>query len=144
MIGKIDRIDFLIQRAVDAVLDLDFRVASFNVNVRGARFHRIVDDRVDQFDDRRHLAVGRQTIQIENFFARFRFPHQRNAKARSGFLQDALGGVAFAQHDIDRAGGGHVRHQPHAQRSGKIVQQIQVSWVRHSDVQFSVFAPEAR
>ncbi len=118
MISQIDGIDFLIQRAVDAILDLHLCVASLDVNVRGARLHRVVNDRVDQFDDRRHLAVGRQAIEIQDFFARFGFAHQRNTKTGCCFLQNSLRGVAFTQHDVDRAGGRHVGHQAQAQRPG--------------------------
>ena len=80
VVGEIDGIDFLIQRAVDAVLDLHFGVARFDVNVGGARLHRVVNDRVDQLDDWRHLAVGRQAIEVKHFLALFRFAHQRDTK----------------------------------------------------------------
>src|SRR4029078_3566881 len=69
VIGEIDRIDFRVERAVDSILDLHFSVASFDVNIGRARLHRVVDDRVDQLDDGRHLGVGRESIEIEHFFA---------------------------------------------------------------------------
>ena len=69
VISEIDRIDFRVERAVDSILDLHFRVASLDVNIGSARLHRVVDDRVDELDDRRHLGVGRQTIEIEHFLA---------------------------------------------------------------------------
>ena len=78
---EIDRINFLIQRAVDAVLHLNFSVACFDVNVGGTRLHRVVDNRVDQLDDRRHVAVSSEPIKIEDFLALLGFTHQRNAKS---------------------------------------------------------------
>ena len=36
MIGQIDWIDFRIERAVDSILNLNFGIASFDMNVRSA------------------------------------------------------------------------------------------------------------
>src|SRR5580765_3576643 len=81
VISEIDWIDFLVQRSVDAVLDLNFGVAGFDVNVGCARLHRVINDRVDQLDDRRHLAVSRQAVEVENFLARLCFADERKAEA---------------------------------------------------------------
>jgi len=69
MIGEINRVNFGVERAVNTILDLHLCVARFDMNVGGTRLHRIEDDRVNQFDDRRHVAVGRQTIKVEHFVA---------------------------------------------------------------------------
>ena len=81
VISQIDRIHLLIQRTVNAVFHLDFGIACFDVNVGSARLHSVVNDRVDQLDDGRHLAVGRQAIEIKNLFSLLSLAHQRDAKS---------------------------------------------------------------
>ena len=142
MISEIDGIDFLVQRAVDPIFHLHFGVARFDVNVGSARFHGVIDNRVDQLDDWRHLTVGCQPIEVEYFFARLGFAHQRDPKSRRRLLQNSLRGVALAQHNIDGAGRRHVRNQPSAQRIGKIVQAIEIGRIGHRDVQLPVLAPQ--
>ena len=95
MIGEIDRIYSLIERAIDSIFDLDFRVARLDMNVRRARLHRVVNDRVDEFNDRRHVAVSREPIQVQHFFAMLCLAHQRDAKSGRSFLQHALSRVAL-------------------------------------------------
>ena len=140
VIGEIDRIDFRVQRAVDSILDLNFRVASFDMNVRRARLHRVVDDRVDELDDRRHLGVGRQTIEIEHFLTMLGFSNKRDAKTRRCFLQHALCRIAFSQNDLDRAGSCDVRDNAGLERVRKFVQPLEIGWIRHRDVQTFLIA----
>ncbi len=135
MESKIYRINFGVECAIDSILDLHFCVARFNVNIRGARLHRVVDNRIDEFDDRRHLGVSRQPIEVEHLFAAFSFPDQRNAKARRRFLQDALGGVAAPQDHINGSGGGDVRHDARLQGAAEFVDAIEIGRVRHREVQ---------
>ena len=54
-----DRRHRVMQHAVDAVLDRDFLVARFDVNIAGPPFQRVEDRGVHQLDDRRDIAVGR-------------------------------------------------------------------------------------
>src|SRR5262249_38219660 len=61
--------------------------------------------------------------------------NERDTKTRRGFLKDALGSVAFSQHDLDRARGGDVRNNTRAQRAREFVQALEISWIRHRDVQ---------
>ncbi len=51
------------------------------MNIGSTRLHRVVDDRVDQFDDGRHLGVGRESIEIEHFLAVLGLFHKRDTKA---------------------------------------------------------------
>src|SRR6476646_6606815 len=80
MESEIDRIDFGVERSVNSILYLDLSVTSFDVNIGSSRFHRVINNRVDEFDDRRHLRICCQPIQIQNFFAMFCFSDKRNAK----------------------------------------------------------------
>ena len=81
VVSEIYWVDLLVQRAVDAILHLHFRIARFDVDVGRARLHGVVDNGIDQLDDRRHLAVSSQPIKIEDFLALLSFTHQRNAKS---------------------------------------------------------------
>ena len=49
----------VVQHAVDAVLDGDFLVARFDVNIAGAPFERVEDGGIDQLDDRRDVGIDR-------------------------------------------------------------------------------------
>ena len=109
MMRQIDGVDFRVKRAVNAVLNLHFGVARFDMDVGSPRLHRVVDDRVHQLDDRRHFTVSRQAIEIEDFFPLLCFPNQRQSKSRCRLLQDPLGRVTFAQDDIDCTRSRHVR-----------------------------------
>ncbi len=48
------------QHAVDAVLDGDFLVARFDVDIAGAPFERVEDGGIDQLDDGRDIAIDRR------------------------------------------------------------------------------------
>src|SRR4030095_8718156 len=103
VVNQIDRIDLRVKRAVDSILHLHFRVACFDVNVRCARLHCLVNDRVNELDDRRHIGVSRQASEIEYFFSLFRLTNERNTKTGGGFLEHALRRVALAQYNFDCA-----------------------------------------
>src|ERR1043166_6923075 len=64
VVGDVNRLDLLVERAVNAVLDVDGGVARLDVDVGGSRLHRVVDDGVHELDDGRHLAVGRQPVEV--------------------------------------------------------------------------------
>src|SRR4051794_23693226 len=58
VVSEIDRIDLGVESAVDSVLNLHLRVLSLDMNIRSARLHRVVDDRIDQLDDWRHFGIS--------------------------------------------------------------------------------------
>jgi hypothetical protein len=65
------------------------------VNIGRTRFHRVVDDGVDQLDDRRHVRIRRETIQVEYFLALLCFFDKRDLESGRSFLEDSLGRVTF-------------------------------------------------
>jgi hypothetical protein len=55
----VDRVERLVEHAVDAVLDHHLVVAGLDVDVRGAALDGVEDDRVDELDDRRGVLRDR-------------------------------------------------------------------------------------
>src|SRR5262249_28944105 len=112
------------------------------VNVGGAFFERGEDDGVNQLDDRRHLGVTRQAVQIENLFALIGLFDHLDAKAFGRPTQDALRSVAFAQNGLDRAPRRHLDFERDAQLSLQFVEQHEVRRVGHRDDHVAVFAAQ--
>ena len=56
-------------------------------------------------------------------------------KPGGGLLQYALGGIASAQDDVDRPGGGHIRNHRACKAPGQFIQSFQISRIRHGDAQ---------
>src|SRR6185503_1376404 len=119
VVSEIDWIDFRIKRSVNSILHLHFSVACFDMYVRRARLHRVINDRVDEFDDRRHLRVGREPVEIENFLAGFSFADERDAKSRCGLLKNTLRGIAATQDYFDRPGSGYVGNDSVVEGAGE-------------------------
>src|ERR1044072_8076206 len=69
VVGDVDGLDLLVERAVDAVLDVDGRVARLDVNVGGARLGSAVEAVSGQLDDGRHSRVCRQPVEVKLLFA---------------------------------------------------------------------------
>ncbi len=132
----------LIERAVDAVLDVHVRVARLDVDVGGARFDRVEDDGVDELDDRRHLGIVREAVQIEHLFALISLLDERGAKSLGCFLQDALRSVSFAQNRVDRAPHGDFDLQRLTQLSAKFIEQREIRRICHRDHQMAVLAAQ--
>src|SRR5258705_10125034 len=81
MISEVDRINLGVKGTIDPILNLHLCVARFYVNIRCPRFHRVVNDSVDEFDNRRHLRICGQPIEVEHLLAMLSFSYQRNSKS---------------------------------------------------------------
>ena len=115
-------------------------VAGFDVNIRCTRFHRVVNDGIDQFDDRRHIGIRRQAVEVQNLFALLGFLYERDLKARRRFLQHSLRRVAFLQNNVDRTLRCDIRNDADIQRILYLVQPFKIGRVRHRGVQVAAFA----
>ena len=101
----------VLQHAVNAVLDGDFLVARFNVNVRGAPFERVEQGGVHQLDHRGDVAIGTQLLDRER-----------------------LVGVLFVAHHVEREAFGHLFEHPLA-LLGLLEQVGDLAQGRHFDAQ---------
>ena len=90
VMALVDRIERLVEHAVDAVLDDDFVVAGLDVNVRGPALDGVEDDRVDELDDRRRLLL-RDRVDRQRLFAVFVLADELHAEAFRRFVEHALG-----------------------------------------------------
>ena len=104
------------------------------MNIGRPRFHRVVNDGVDELDDRRHVRIRRKTVEVEDLFALVGFFYERDLERRCRFLQDALGRIAFPQNDVDRTRRRNVRHDPDVQRILKLVETFEICRVGHRRV----------
>ncbi len=87
-----DRGHGVLQHTVDAVLDGEFLVACFDVNVAGAPFESVEDGGVDQLDDGRDIAlVGSQAVDGKIFVGVFVVADDIEREAFGNFFQNALG-----------------------------------------------------
>ena len=82
----------VVQDAVDAVLDGDFLVARFDVDIAGAAFEGVEDGGIDQLDDRRDVAVdGGELVDGEGFVGIVFVADDVEGEAFGDFFEDALG-----------------------------------------------------
>ena len=113
------------------------------MNIGGTRFHRVVEDRVDELDDRRHVRVGRETVEIENLFALLGFFDERDLERRCSLLQNTLRRVALSQHNVDRTRRGDIRDDADIQDVLKLVEPLEIRRVGHRRVQVVALRFEA-
>jgi hypothetical protein len=59
-----NRAHSVLEHAVDAVLDGDFLVARFNVNVAGPSFKRVKDGGIDKLDDGGNIRFFRSSLSL--------------------------------------------------------------------------------
>ena len=81
----------VVQHAVDAVLDGDFLVARFDVNIAGAPFERVEDGGIHQLDHRRDVGVGGgQLVDGERFVRVLFVADHVQREAFGDFFEHAL------------------------------------------------------
>ena len=81
----------ILQHTVDAVLDGDFLVARFDVNIARPPLQRIEDGGIHQLDDRRDVAFARgQLVDRKSFVGILFVADYIERKAFGNFLQHAL------------------------------------------------------
>ena len=130
----VDRLHRLVQHAVDPVLDDDFAVPRFDVNVGGAPLQRVEEGRIDQLDDRR--LVGGQAIDREGFLARLVvLEDDLDPELLGGLLQDALRRLAFLEDLLDRARRPDDDLDRRAQEQLELVDHEDVGGIGHDDLQ---------
>ena len=79
------------QHTVDAVLDGNFLVARFDVDITGAPFERVEDGGIDQLDHRSDIVIGRrELVDGERFFRIFIASNNVQRETFGHFLQHAL------------------------------------------------------
>ena len=85
-----DRLHGVLQHTVNAVLDGDFLVAGFDVDVAGSTFEGGEDDGFDQADDRVDGGVAGKAITRNGLVAFFVVLGDLQGEGLGGLFQDAL------------------------------------------------------
>ncbi len=102
-----DGLHGVLEDAVDAVLDGDFGVAGFDVDVTGAAFKRGKNDGFDEADDRADGGVAaRKAVAGNGLFALFFFLGDLESESFGGLFEDALGLFGALEDVADLASGG--------------------------------------
>ena len=135
-----DRPHRRLQHAVDAVLDVDRVVAGLDVDVARPPLDRRVDRRIDQADDRIHVA-GRQPFDGEAVFPDLLVLEDLQLEAVDGILEDALRALALFQNRLNRGRGANRHLDRRAQHGGQLVDQRQVRRIRDDDDERGALAP---
>src|SRR5690242_757617 len=116
-----DGLHGVLQDAVDAVLDGDFGVARFDVNVAGTALEGGEDDGFDQADNGASSGVAREAVAGNGFFAFFFFLGDGQSEGFGGLLEDALGLFGAFKDVADLARGGHLDGEFAAEKELQLV-----------------------
>src|SRR5581483_2484042 len=135
----VDRLERFVEHAVDAVLDDDFVVARFDVNVRCAALDRVEDDRVDELDDRRRFLL-RDRVDRQRLFAFFILADELHAEAFRGFVEDALGRFRLLQLVSNGSRRGDLHLERSAEKELELVETKDVGRIADDDVNVAVLA----
>src|SRR5712691_4088655 len=100
-----DRLHRMLQYAVDAVFDGNFRVASLNVDVAGAPLECGEDNGLDEAHHRAGGAIARQTVAGNRLVAFLILLGSLKSESFGGLLEHALGLLGAFQKIPDLAGG---------------------------------------
>ena len=139
VMALVDRIERLVEHAVDAVLDHHLVVAGLDVNVRGAALDGVEDDRVDELDDRRRVLL-RDRVDRERLFAVLVLADELHAEAFGGFVEHALGRLRLLQLVADRRRRGDLHLQRRAEEQLQLVELEHVRRIADHDRDVAVLA----
>jgi hypothetical protein len=131
-----DGLHGVLEDAVDAVLDGDFGVASFDVDVTGAAFERREDDGFDEADDGADGGVAaREAVAGDGLFALFLFLGNLQSEGFGGLLENALGLLSAFEDVADLAGGGDLDGELFAEEERKLVAQQNEAGIGNGDAE---------
>ena len=129
----------VVEDAVDAVLDDDFLIARFDVDVAGAAFEGVEDGGIDQLDDGRDVAVdGGEPVDGEGFVGVVFVADDVEREAFGDFFEDALGLLGLLEEVGDLGGGGDFDAQLFVEQEAEFVDGVEVARVGEGDFEGSV------
>ena len=128
-----DGLHGVLQHAVDAVLDGDFGVAGFDVNVTGAAFQSGENDGFHEPHNRADGGIARQAVAGDGLFALFFFLGNLEREGFRGLLEDALGLLGALEDVADLLCGGHLDGQLLSEQQGKFVAEQYQAGIRDGD-----------
>ena len=118
----------VVEDAVDAVLDDDFLIARFDVDVAGAAFEGVEDGGVDQLDDRRDVAVdGGEAVDGKRFVGIVFVADDVEREAFGDFFEDALGLLGLLEEVGDLGGGGDFDAELLVEQQAEFVDGVEVA-----------------
>ncbi len=133
----------VMQDAVNAVLDDDFLIARFDVDVARAPLERVEDRGVDQLDDRRDVAIDRsEPVDGKRFFGVVFVAHDVEREAFGDFFEDALRLLGFLEEVGNLGGGRHLDAEFLVQQQAEFVDRVEVARVGEGDFEGSVLRLE--
>ena len=134
-----DRRHGVVQHAVDAVLDGDFLVARFDVDVARAPLERVEDGRVDQLDDRRDVAVGgREAVDRQRLVLIVLVADHVEREALGHLFEHALRLLGLLEQIGDLRERRHLDAQLLVEQQRQLVDQPQVARIGQGDIERAV------
>ena len=133
----------VVQDAVDAVLDDDFLIARFDVDVGGAAFEGVEDGGIDELDDRRDVAVdGGEAVDGKRFVGVVLVADDVEREAFGDLFEDALGLLGLLEEVGDLGGGGDFDAELLVEEEAEFVDGVEVAGIGEGDFEGSVLRLE--
>src|SRR5882757_2746181 len=118
-----DGLHGMLQNAIDAVFDGDFRVPCFDVDVTGAPLERREDYRFDETDYRAGGAIASQTVAGNRLLAFLFFLGSLKSKSFSGLFEDALRLLGAFEDVANLTGGSDANQKFFAEEERELIAQ---------------------
>ena len=134
----VDRLHRLVQNTIYAVLDDDFAVARFDVNIACAALNGVENRRIDEFDDR--TGVGRDPIDRKHLAAVAIVLNQLQTKILGGVIQNSLSALRLLEHIFDRGAGSDLEVDRSAEQKFDLVDSSYVCRIRDHDGDSVIFS----
>ena len=133
----------VVQDAIDAVLDGDFLVARFDVDIGGAALERVEDGGVDQLDDGSDVAIALgEFVDRESFVGVVVVAYDVEREAFGDFFEDALGLLGLLEEVADLGGSGDFDAQLFVEQEAQLVDHVEVARVGEGDIKGAVDGAE--
>ncbi len=124
-----ERLHGVLQDAIDAVLDDDFGVARFDVDVTGAALEGGENHGIDEADDGADAGIARQFVHSDVFVAVFFVADDLQRETFGGLVEDALRLLGALQEVVDLRGGGDFYLEALIQEKRELVGLLQLAGI---------------
>ena len=133
----------VVEHAVDAVLDDDFLIARFDVDVARAALEGVEDGGIDQLDDRRDVAIdGSEPVDGKRFFGVILVADDVERETFGDLFEDALRLFGLLEQIGNLGGGGDLDAQFLVEQQAEFVDGVEIAGIGEGDFERSVLRLE--
>src|SRR6266851_396299 len=130
-----DGLHGMLQNAIDAVFDGDFRVPCFDVDVTGAALERGKDYGFDETHDRAGGAIASQTVAGNGLLAFLFFLGSLQSESFGGLFEDALRLLGAFEDVANLAGGSDANQKFFAEEERELIAHLHLTGIGSGDGQ---------